>query len=396
MKLRKQGISIGQTIYCGFDTEYINVTPTTNKLLSVQLALSTQNMLTLPQTLSYTFSAVNAQTGELSQDTTVVQDCFNWNYLLEVINKSIKIYRSTNYPGLDNSILTLIEGLKKEGRNYFRTESKDKINFVFPNTPIIQHFNRVTDGSYSLTELIQTSNKLVGEDLENSLSSLFKTLKNIHEKSGGLEISLEDLVIQDSEPTTLEELPQIVDLPRTTHEGPLSAEEKSNMDFTQSRRRTWMSSFSTVPLSVSVNTQLYLLIHHSSADLSILSDFESFKDELALVNKTFVTIGKPLKIEGVDVKIRDTQLLVPGGSKGLQALSSLYPQVPKLKISYSDITNMEAFWERDPEKFKAYALQDALITLVHGCRMASFNQELGGLGVPVTLSTLSGRFLKKS
>ena len=41
-------------------------------------------------------------------------------------------------------------------------------------------------------------------------------------------------------------------------------------------------------------------------------------------------------------------------------------------------------------------MQDAFITLVHGCRMASFNLELGSLGVPVTLSGLSGRYLKNT
>ena len=41
-------------------------------------------------------------------------------------------------------------------------------------------------------------------------------------------------------------------------------------------------------------------------------------------------------------------------------------------------------------------MQDAFITLVHGCRMASFNLELGGFGVPVTLSSLAGRYLKNS
>lgn len=155
-----------------------------------------------------------------------------------------------------------------------------------------------------------------------------------------------------------------------------------------------MSSFTSIPVSVSIRKQMYLLIHNSAADLSILSDFTTFKDSLDLVNKCFVTLNTPLNICGLDIKIRDTQLLAPGGSKSLQAVSSLYKDIPKIKISKSDISDMEGFWERDPESFKDYAVQDALITLIHGCRMASFNLDLGGIGVPVTLSTLSGRFLK--
>ena len=142
--------------------------------------------------------------------------------------------------------------------------------------------------------------------------------------------------------------------------------------------------------------QMYLLIHNSAADLSILSDFETIKDKLDLVNKCFVTLTDPLVIEDLPIKIRDTQLLAPGVSRSLSALSSLYSGIDKLKVSHSDITDMESFWNRDPESFRLYALQDALITLVHGCRMAQFNLELGGLGVPVTLSGLSGRYLKES
>jgi hypothetical protein len=156
-----------------------------------------------------------------------------------------------------------------------------------------------------------------------------------------------------------------------------------------------MSSFTSSKVNVSIKRQLYLLIHHSAADLSMLSDFESFKTELSLVNKTFVTMGKPLVVEGLDVKIRDTQLLAPGGRKSLASLSTLYPNIRKIEISKEDITNMKSLWDRDPQLFKDYAMRDSVITLVHGCSMAHSNQELGGQGVPITISSLSGRYLKK-
>ena len=129
-----------------------------------------------------------------------------------------------------------------------------------------------------------------------------------------------------------------------------------------------MTSFTPSPVSVSVNRQMYLLIHNSAADLSVLSDFNTFKQDLDLVNKCFVTLTTPLKITGLEVKIRDTQLLAPGVSKSLHAISTLYPGIEKIKVSRSDITNMDLFWERDPDSFQAYAMQDAFITLVHGCR----------------------------
>lgn len=157
-----------------------------------------------------------------------------------------------------------------------------------------------------------------------------------------------------------------------------------------------MTSFTSDRVSVSFNQQIYLLIHNAAADLSILSDFNEFKESLDLVNRCFVTLSSPIDVDGVEVKVRDTQLLTPGGGKSLHALSNLYPGLGKLKIAYSDISDMESFWDRDPNGFREYAMRDALITLVHGCRMSVFNLELGGLGVPVTLSALSGRFLKRS
>ena len=84
-----------------------------------------------------------------------------------------------------------------------------------------------------------------------------------------------------------------------------------------------MTSFTPSPVSVSVNRQMYLLIHNSAADLSVLSDFNTFKQDLDLVNKCFVTLTTPLKITGLEVKIRDTQLLAPGVSKSVHAISTL-------------------------------------------------------------------------
>jgi hypothetical protein len=53
-------------------------------------------------------------------------------------------------------------------------------------------------------------------------------------------------------------------------------------------------------------------------------DFETFKTELSIVNKSFVTLGKPLKIEGVNVYVRDTMLLSPAGNRSLDSIGKLY------------------------------------------------------------------------
>jgi hypothetical protein len=57
----------------------------------------------------------------------------------------------------------------------------------------------------------------------------------------------------------------------------------------------------------------YVSALYNSADLPMLSDFCDFKQSLSIVNKSFVTIRKPLRIYGSSVYIRDTFLLTPSG-----------------------------------------------------------------------------------
>lgn len=47
-QIQKRGVSIIQNTYTGFDTEYCNLTSTTNKLLSAQLAVNSKTILKIP------------------------------------------------------------------------------------------------------------------------------------------------------------------------------------------------------------------------------------------------------------------------------------------------------------------------------------------------------------
>jgi hypothetical protein len=64
-KLQKRGISIIQNIYTGFDTEYKNIDPKYNKLISVQLAISTKTLLKIPKYSKYNLSKQNPLTSEV-------------------------------------------------------------------------------------------------------------------------------------------------------------------------------------------------------------------------------------------------------------------------------------------------------------------------------------------
>jgi len=75
-------------------------------------------------------------------------------------------------------------------------------------------------------------------------------------------------------------------------------------------------------------------------------------------------------------------------------LGSLYNGLSKIELADGVIENMDKFLESDPEAFKEYAIQDSLITLVHGMCMESFNHGIKCLGVPITLSAMSSNFVK--
>jgi hypothetical protein len=58
----KRGMSIIQNIYTGFDTEYQNINSQSNKLLSVQMAITNKTLLKLPIKKDFDFESYNIST----------------------------------------------------------------------------------------------------------------------------------------------------------------------------------------------------------------------------------------------------------------------------------------------------------------------------------------------
>jgi hypothetical protein len=158
--------------------------------------------------------------------------------------------------------------------------------------------------------------------------------------------------------------------------------------------RTRMQSFTNQLTSVTVVKNNHFIGHFTSSDLSVLKDFESLKEDLDIVNNSYVTISKPLLIDNTNVIIRDTMLLAPGSKKGLSNIGSLYDSKLNKKDIGEYIKNMKKFLEIDYDSFKKYAIQDALITLIHASYMEQFNFENGTIGIPLSLSSLSNSFVK--
>jgi hypothetical protein len=128
----------------------------------------------------------------------------------------------------------------------------------------------------------------------------------------------------------------------------------------------------------------------------MLDDFEELKPNLDIINKSFVTLSKPIRFGSSNVYIRDTILLAPAGMGSLKALGKLYSiegDFNKIEITQEDLENMSSLLKRDKNKFESYALQDAVITLKHTIAMEEFNFGIQKLGVPLTLSSLGRNFV---
>jgi hypothetical protein len=156
-----------------------------------------------------------------------------------------------------------------------------------------------------------------------------------------------------------------------------------------------MSSFTTEKVSVTKIRNNYFIAHLTNADLSMLKDFDNLKEELEIVNKSFITLGKPIVMENTNIIIRDTMLLAPAGNRSLESIGSLYGQYyEKISLTKEQKEDMELLLIKDKNLFESYALKDALITLIHSNYMEDFNFKLKEIGIPITLSSLGIKYVK--
>jgi hypothetical protein len=232
-------------------------------------------------------------------------------------------------------------------------------------------------------ELVQTDNSFKGFDFNlNSPSSLISSSNSLNILNNSENIIKEDEKIKNEK----EEL-KIIDTP-------LNIEELNFLNYnSKTLSRTFKQKFSTEPISVSTYRFNYVIGHLTQADLSMLKDFDKFKNNLDLVNNSFITLGKPFDYENYKVIIRDTMLLSPASRKSLAALGDLY-NLPKIKLSYEEISNMDKFLIENKEKFDEYAIRDSLITLIHSLSMENFSFSINENTIPLTLSSLGQKFVK--
>ena len=373
LQIQKRGLTVVQNTYMGFDTEYEFMGNNKNKLLSMQTAVQARTLIKVPLYNILDISFIHPHTSEIttfykptinSFYTDSTQECENQNINeMDLINESLKVVvkkmRCKN-SGLYNFNDDIISNLKEvKGITYFEDKRKDQIVFALPlttkNTKII-----FPEEEVCFNDLVVLGNKQSDLPLRVDFIDIVKLIESV----SGCNI------------------PHLHEQCTKKHK-PL--------------RRTTITIQSGEKFSFSIVKNLFLCAHYNSADLCFLSDFSTHKGSLSIINKSFVTLGKPLKFSSTNVYIRDTILLAPAGKSSLSELGKLYTEdtgdFEKIAISSEDLVKMGEFLKRDPQGFENYAIQDAIITLKHAVSMEKFNFGIKQIGVPVTLASMGRNFV---
>lgn len=252
------------------------------------------------------------------------------------------------------------------------TRTTEHFVFRFDKTEVKTLFKLLDN--YCVEDLVSDSESLVDDDLNNFLTSFINILDEVYHNDNTLsEKGLSSKMVN-------------------------SLNNCSNQPVS---RLSYKYNNSKNQVLININRVLYLCMHESAADLSMLKDFEEFKESLDIVGRSFVTRSKSIIIdfkEGTSkskVHIRDTALIAPMGAKSLAAIGQIYgPEFHKVDIG-DYRSRMSDLLKDDKNLFERYAIMDARITLQHARSMESFYFTLGKLGVPLTISGISKAYVLK-
>lgn len=387
--LQKRGISIVQNLNTGFDTEYVNIDKNNNKLLSVQFAQVVQNYVKLPLTSRYKLSKINPVTEAVYRVKTTAS--FDYELLENLIANHIEIIRNFEFDNIDKEVEILIDNLKNHSNiKYFIKD--DCIIFKFPLTPERLLIKYIDDNGYSMENLLFDTTSLSIQDIVKSKECLVDIINYYlnHSKS---ELNIDYIKSFNNTITGLEKL--INDNETDNNDSNIKSTKIKQVLKLKRLSRNYLKLKSGVSLSISYYFNNVIIGHNTTADLSILNDFEIFKVDLDIVNKCLVTLGKGLKYNNNknNIIIRDTMLLAPAGQKSLSSIGKLYNS-DKIALTNYEISHMDLLLKNDKTKFKEYALNDSIITLKHAVWMEEFHFKVKGTGIPTTLSNLGNKYVK--
>lgn len=399
-KFKFKNMKLNKNVYCGFDTEYQNIDFQINKFLTYQLAVTGNLELEIPVNTNYLPEGVNCLTGEkyfVEGFTSVaILDSVE---ICSLIDKSRQALRSILHGKKDLVTAKIIQFLIQKGVPHVQTE--EKFIFTFPYQDIKLRINKFGKEGLTSQELIKEITSIISGGLDQDGINLINDIRSSIEETDRLSLikdtfNIGEIIVKkgsDGAPFyTIHKKSFVPKLDNIQDIAGIKQMDISNIDNYSSDHKTLVKNkwFVVEGLKVKVHQNLNLLAHYNAADLCSLNDFENFKDNLSIINKSFVTF-KSLKINDWDVNIRDTMLLTAAGGSGLAGLGKMHG-IPKKDLQ-GDINNMENLMNLDWEKFKEYALGDSYITLIHGLFMKNNALHLKDNKMPITISSLSKKNL---
>jgi len=361
-QIQKRGIGIKENIYIGFDTEFTISNAKENKMVSAQLAITTKSYVQIPKVYKYTISTIDEKTNSIIK-ISKNSNTFNYTKLEMSIQKNIELIRMLKYEKYDYGMEIITECLKLiKGLSYI--DKDDYTVFTLPRS-VIQPYIQFGD-SFSLEEMLKIATSIAKPYIDESNNQLMLLIRGIASNKFRLEEGKDRLLLDIREKykdfESIDEIGKDFDKPL-----PLKNKEELLHVLAEKRlTRKFLVDLFSPKTSVTKTRGYYIIAHLTQADLSLLRDFSEVKEELSIVNGSFVTLGKPINFRGQSIHVRDTMLLAPGGSKSLASIGYLYnKEFNKIKINKEDLEDMQGFLIRDKAKFTEYALRDSLISLIH-------------------------------
>ena len=369
-KLSNNGLTVLLNTFTGFDSEYElkSSLKKTNDLLSIQLASTTNISLKIP--------VINKDPISVN-DFNIINNAYGWvekgridlglrsiDYLI----KDIRFFKNNDYDNFINDLTDYMNDLSEymnmnSSENIKLIKHQDFSLYVFPKTSVVTKIKYLNE--YYYEDLIIDSESLNNDEHEKSLLSLIQILNIVTRNQDNISDRMKKSLIQS------------VNKPNS--------------------RITYRFNNSLSKINITINRTLYLCMHESAADFSILKNFDILKEQLDIIDRSYVTRSKPLIFDFCKSKVhfRDTILIAPAAAKSLASIGEIYgEEFKKIDIGKYRNGNMRLLMEENKRLFELYAIRDSIITLKHAVSMEEYFLTVNRIGVPLTISGISRAYVE--
>ena len=387
-RLKNRGLTIGLNTFTGYDSEYEleSSLNKTNELLSIQLASNTSFNIKVPLINFDGIRMSDFNYGsklEWGESSKIDLACKSIDNLI----KELRLILCSDNDNLLNKLRKYLDDLLESGLEDIKLITQKDFNiYIFPKTEVVTLIKYLKD--YKYEELIKDSESLNDKEHVIALLKVIKILDRIEESDEGELIDKSSGILREKSTDEDEEY----ETSEKMFESILRSANK------HTSRITYRFNNSQSRLSITINRLLYLCMHESGADLSILSNFDELKNYLDIINRSFVTRSKPLIFDFAKSKVhfRDTVLIAPSGVNSLASIGDIYgDEYKKIDLGKHRKDSMKKLIMEDKELFELYAIRDSIITLKHANSMEEFNFSLDKLGVPLTASGIGKAYVLK-